>query len=130
MANTLQTPPQTAPKAEKLVAPPAARRYAFLTDRRLAWLFIGPALALLVFLSIWPLIQLIGLSFTDYSATRDVGYNIVGFDNYVDILTSPVVHERALTTGIFLVGAVGLQTILGFSIAYLISRRIKGRGAL
>jgi multiple sugar transport system permease protein len=131
MANTLQNPtPQAAPKAEKLVAPPAARRFAFLTDRKLAVLFIGPALALLLFLSIWPLIWLIGLSFTDYSATRDVGYNIIGFDNYVDILTSPVVHARALTTAIFVVGAVGLQTILGFSIAFLISRRVRGRGAI
>jgi multiple sugar transport system permease protein len=131
MANTLQNPtPQAAPKAEKLVAPPAARRFAFLTDRKLAVLFIGPALALLLFLSIWPLIWLIGLSFTDYSATRDVGYNIIGFDNYVDILTSPVVHARALTTAIFVIGAVGLQTILGFSIAFLISRRVRGRGAI
>ena len=31
---------------------------------------------------------------------------------------------------IFVVGAVGLQTVLGFSIAYLISRRVRGRGAL
>ena len=130
MANTLQTPPQSQPKAARLEAPPAARRYAFLTDRKLAWLFIGPALALLLFLSIWPLIQLIGLSFTDYSATRDVGYNIIWFDNYTDILTSPVVRDRALTTLIFVVGAVGLQTILGFAIAFLISRRIKGRGAI
>src|SRR5688500_2184302 len=130
MANTLQTPPQREPQAEKLVAPPAARRYAFLTDRKLAWLFIGPALALLLFLSIWPLIQLLGLSFTDYSATRDVGYNIIWFDNYTDILTSPVVRDRALTTLIFVVGAVGLQTILGFSIAFLIARRIKCRGAI
>ena len=130
MANTLQNPPQSQPKAARLEAPPAARRFAFLTDRKLAWLFIGPALALLLFLSIWPLIQLIGLSFTDYSATRDVGYNIIWFDNYTDILTSPVVRDRALTTAIFVVGAVGLQTILGFAIAFLISRRIKGRGAI
>jgi multiple sugar transport system permease protein len=130
MANTLQTPPQSQPKAARLEAPPAARRFAFLTDRKLAWLFIGPALALLLFLSIWPLIQLIGLSFTDYSATRDVGYNIIWFDNYTDILTSPVVRDRALTTLIFVVGAVGLQTILGFAIAFLISRRVKGRGAI
>ena len=41
------------------MAPPAARRFRFLTDRRLALLFVGPALALLLFLSIWPLIRLI-----------------------------------------------------------------------
>jgi multiple sugar transport system permease protein len=31
---------------------------------------------------------------------------------------------------ILVAGAVGLQTVLGFSIAYLISRRVRGRGAL
>ena len=56
--------------------------------------------------------------------------SFVGFDNYIDILTSPVVHERALTTLIFVVGAVGLQTVLGFAIAYLISRRITRPRAL
>ena len=70
------------------------------------------------------------LSFTDYSVTRDVPASFIGFDNYKDVLTAPVVHKRAVTTLIFVLGAVGLQTILGFTIAFLISRRIKGRGAL
>jgi multiple sugar transport system permease protein len=130
MADTLQTPTETPPAADRLVAPPAARRYRFLTDGRLATLFIAPAMLVLLFLSIWPLIQLIGLAFTDYSATRDVGWNFIWFDNFVDVLKSPVTHARALTTLIFVVGAVGLQTILGFSIAFLISRRVRGRGAL
>src|SRR5690349_20048527 len=122
MANTLQTPPQTSAKAERLEAPPAAKRFAYLTDRKLSFLFISPALALLVFLSIWPLLWLLGLSFTDYSATRDTGWGFIGVDNYVEVLTSPVVHARALTTLIFVLGAVGLQTVLGFTIAFLISR--------
>jgi multiple sugar transport system permease protein len=129
MADTLQSPPQPA-RLDRLEAPPAAKRFSFLTDRWLALLFILPALAILLFLSIYPLIQMLGLSFTDYSATRDVGWNIIWFDNYKDVLTSEVVHKRAITTAIFVVGAVGLETILGFSIAYLISRRIRGRGAL
>src|SRR3954453_2497473 len=130
MADTLQTPPQTPPAADRLVAAPPARRFRFLTDGRLATLFIAPAMLVLLFLSIWPLIQLVGLSFTDYSATRDTGWNFIWFDNFVDVLKSPVTHARALTTLIFVVGAVGLQTILGFTIAFLISRRTRGRGAL
>src|SRR4051794_27252264 len=129
MADTLQSP-VSSPPLERLEPPPAAKRYRFLSDRWLAALFIAPALALLIFLSIWPLIRLIWLSFTDYSATRDVPASFIGFDNYTDVLTSPIVHRRALTTGIFVVGAVFLQTLLGFSIAYLISRRVRGRGAL
>jgi multiple sugar transport system permease protein len=111
-------------------APPAAARFRFLTDRKLATLFIAPALALLLFLSIWPLIWLIRLSFTDYSVTRDVPASFVGLQNYIDVITSDQTHKRLVTTLIFVVGAVGLQTILGFTIAYLISRRLRGRGAL
>jgi len=130
MADTLQTPPAAPRAAETLQAPPAAARFRFLTDRKLATLFIAPALALLLFLSIWPLIWLIRLSFTDYSVTRDVPASFVGLDNYIDVITSDQTHKRLVTTLIFVVGAVGLQTILGFTIAYLISRRLRGRGAL
>jgi multiple sugar transport system permease protein len=130
MADTLQSPQTAPPPVSKLEAPPAAKRFAWLTDRKLAGLFISPALALLVFLSIWPLIRLVWLSFTDYSVTRDVPSSFIGFDNYTDVLSDPVVHKRALTTLIFVVGAVLLQTLIGFAIAFLISRRAKGRGAL
>jgi multiple sugar transport system permease protein len=116
--------------APQLTAPPAARRFRLLTDRRLAGLFISPALLLLLFLSIFPLFWALYLSFTDYSATRDVPSAWIWFDNYADLLSSPQVHERAVTTLIFVVGAISLQTLLGFTIAYLISRRIRGRGAL
>ena len=131
MADTLQkTPAEAAPPAEKLTAPPAAARFRFLTDRRLAGLFISPALALLLFLSIWPLVWLLYLSFTDYSVTRDVPESFIGLENYIDVLTSSTTHSRALTTAIFVVGAIFVQTVLGFAIAFLISRRVRGRGAL
>ncbi|NHC12842.1 carbohydrate ABC transporter permease [Motilibacter deserti] len=116
--------------AAPLTAPPAARRYRWLGERRLATLFVSPALALLLFLSIFPLLWALYLSFTNYSATRDTGASFVGLDNYIDILTSATVRQRAITTFVYVVGAVGLQTVLGFAIAYLISRRVRGRGAL
>src|SRR4029453_60890 len=119
MADPLESPPRVTTPAQKLEAPAAARRFGFLTDRRLAFLFVSPALALLVFLSIWPLIRLVWLSFTDYSVTRDVPASFIGFDNYIDVLTSPVAQKRAVTTMILVVGAVGLQTLLGFAIAFL-----------
>jgi multiple sugar transport system permease protein len=116
--------------ASQLTPPPAARRFRLLSDRRLAGLFISPALLLLLFLSIFPLFWALYLSFTDYSATRDVPSRWIWFENYGDLLTSPQVHERAITTLIFVVGAISLQTLLGFTIAYLISRRVRGRGLL
>ena len=118
------------PPAAPLVAPPAARRFGWLGDRGLASMFVAPGLALLLFLSVFPLLWALYLSFTDYSATRDAPAQWVGFENYADIITSSAVHERAITTALYVVGAVALQTLLGFTIAYLISRRLRGRGLL
>ena len=120
----------TSPPAAPLVAPPAARRWRWLGDRRLAAGFISPALALLAFLSVFPLLWALYLSFTDYSATRSIPARWVGIDNYLEVVTSSAVHQRALTTAIYVIGAVALQTVLGFAIAYLISRRTRGRGVL
>jgi len=126
----MAAPDSSITPAAPLVAPPAARRLRWLGDRGLAGLFVSPALALLLFLSVFPLLWALYLSFTNYSATRDAPAEWVGHGNYVDILTSAGVRERALTTAIYVVGAVGLQTLLGFTIAYLISRRVRGRGLL
>jgi multiple sugar transport system permease protein len=112
-------------------APPKAARPGRSrrrSDRRLAVALISPAMLLLLAMSVFPLLWAVYLSFTDYSATRDVPAGFVGFDNYVNVLTSSEVHARALTTLIYVVGAVTLQTVLGFGIAYLISRRTRGRG--
>src|ERR687894_2051330 len=89
--------------AAPLAAPPAARRFRWLGDRRLAGLFISPALLLLLFLSIFPLLWALYLSFTDFSATRDVGSNWLWFENYTDLITSSQVHQRVVTTAIFVV---------------------------
>lgn len=124
----MAVPDSSMKPAAPLVAPPAARRLRRLGDRGLAALFVSPALALLLFLSVFPLLWALYLSFTNYSATRDAPAAWVGVDNYLDILGSSAVQERAITTLIYVVGAVALQTLLGFTIAYLISRRARGRG--
>lgn len=125
MSTTTDHPVQAA--TEK---PPAPGRSPRISDRWLAVGFISPALLLLLGMSIFPLLWALFLSFTDYSATRDVPADFIGFRNYTEILTSPEVAQRALTTLIYVTAAVGLQTVLGFAIAYLISRRTRGRGLL
>jgi multiple sugar transport system permease protein len=120
----------TPPREQQYVAPAAARRFRFLGDRRLALLFIAPALALLLFFTVFPLLWALVLAFTDYSATSALPYQWVGLGNFTSILGDPAVHQRALTTLIFVVGAVALETVLGFGIAYLISRRARGQGVL
>ena len=118
------------PVREVAPTPPPRRRTSRLGDRGLAALFISPAMLLLLAMSVFPLLWALTLSFTNYSATSSAPAEFVGFANYAEILTSPAVRQRALTTLVYVVGAVTLQTVLGFGIAYLISRRERGRGLL
>lgn len=124
--------PQTTGRPGQVASatPPARSRSRRLSDRKLAVAFITPALLLLLAMSVFPLLWALYLSFTDYSATRGGPAAFVAFENYIAVLTSAQVHLRALTTLIYVVGAVTLQTVLGFTIAYLISRRTHGRGLL
>ena len=110
--------------------PPAPGRSRRSGDRWLAVAFTSPAVLLLLAMSVFPLLWTLYLSFTDYSATRGGPAEFIWFGNYTAILTSSQVHQRTVTTLIFVVGAVTLQTVLGFTIAYLISRRTRGRGLL
>src|SRR3954468_13348930 len=102
------------PEQAAAAAPPAPGRQSRLGDRGLAVAFIAPALLLLLAMSVFPLLWALYLSFTDYSATRGGPAHFVWFENYTAILTSAQVPLRALTTLIYVVGAVTLQTVLGF----------------
>jgi multiple sugar transport system permease protein len=109
----------------EFVAPPAARRFGWLTDKRLGRLAASPAGLLLIALFLFPLLYALVLSFTNYSATRSTPTEWVWFGNYITVLTSTSVLGRAITTAIFVLAAVGAQAILGVGIAYLISRQPK-----
>ena len=118
------------PEPRGLVAPPAARRFRFLTDRRLAVAFILPAFALLLLFSVFPLFYALYYSFTDYSATRNTSTHWIWFHNYSLVLHAPSVHQRAIQTVVFVIGAIALETALGFALAFLISRRRRGGGLI
>lgn len=109
------------------------RRRAWLTDRRMATLFIAPTILLLLFISVFPLIWSLYLSFTRYSATGTKAPRWIGLDNYRFILTEQDVydawHQFQITAA--LVGcAVGLEFLLGFGLALLLVRQFPGRGLI
>jgi multiple sugar transport system permease protein len=116
-------------KAASGTPEPAARRIRGLSDRALAWLFITPTIVLLLAINIFPLLWTIRLSFTNYRANRtNAVVSGVGFDNYVSVLTDPDVWAAMQATAHFLFWTILLQTMLGFTLAYLIDRRFRGHG--
>ena len=108
---------------------PLARRMRGLSDRSIAWIFIGPTMLLLLAINIFPLIWTIKLSFTNFRANRPNASPVdVGIDNYVSVLTDPDVWAAMQTTAHFVFWTILLQTLIGFALAYLIDRKFRGHG--
>jgi multiple sugar transport system permease protein len=116
-------------EAARATPEPLARRVRGLSDRAIAWLFIAPTIVLLLAINIFPLIWTIYLSFTNYRANRpNAAVASVGIDNYISVLTDPDVWAAMQATAHFLFWTILLQTVLGFTLAYLIDRRFRGYG--
>jgi multiple sugar transport system permease protein len=100
-----------------------------LSDRTIAWLFIGPTIALLLAINIFPLIWTVRLSFSNYRANKpNAPLRWLGFDHYTDLLTDPEIWHGMQVTARFVVATVVIETILGFALAYLIDRKFRGHG--
>jgi multiple sugar transport system permease protein len=105
------------------------RRVRGLSDRAIAWLFITPTIVLLLAINIFPLIWTIWLSFTNYRANRpNAPVRAIGIDNYHSILTDPDIWAAMQATAHFVFWTIVLQTLIGFSLAYLIDRKFRGHG--
>jgi multiple sugar transport system permease protein len=122
----------TSPLAKRLaqVMPtPITTRMRGLSDRWIAWIFVGPTMLLLLAINIFPLIWTIKLSFTNFRANRpNAEVSSVGIDNYVSVLSDPDIWAAMQTTAHFVFWTIALQTLIGFTLAYLIDRKFRGHG--
>jgi multiple sugar transport system permease protein len=118
--------PAPAPARETGSARAPALRRQGLSDRALAWLFVGPTIVLLLAFNIFPLLWTIWLSFTNYRANRPgLGSTWVGIANYRRVLGDEAVWENMRTTAHFLCWSIVLQLLLGFALALLLNRRFR-----
>ena len=107
--------------------PSLGRAVRGLSDRSIAWLFVAPTMVLLLAINIFPLIWTIYLSFTNYASNRPNRKVIsVGIKWYQDILNSPEVWAAMQATAHFVFWTIFFQTLIGFSLAYLIDRKFRG----
>lgn len=108
----------------------ARARFGWLTDRWLVVGFLSPTMILLLFITVFPLIWSLYLSFTSYSPAHDSSWTAakwVGLKNYADLLADPQVWARFTVSASFVVPTVALEFLLGFGIALLFNRPFKGR---
>ena len=89
------------------------------------YLFLLPAVLLLVVFFFIPFFQTVILSFQDYS--YDI-YNatFVGLQNYIALFKNPIFYKVLVNTFIYLIVAVPILAILPLFLAILLNQQIKG----
>jgi multiple sugar transport system permease protein len=88
--------------------------------------FVGPALALLIVLNIFPLAYNVWLSFTNYDLSGGESKS-VGARNYREVFAEPRYASAIRTTAVFVVAAVGIELVLGYALALALRDRFFGK---
>ena len=123
------TPTADNDKPPRPAAPPAAGRAA---EWALKYSLVGPVLLFLIAFNVFPLCYNIVLSFTDARLTA-AAFEWVGFENYrrlFNVADYPEYAAALRTTALFVVAAVSIELVLGFTVAMALRDQFHGKGAV
>lgn len=93
------------------------------------FLLLLPALAIIVFLTIYPLINVFRLSFFEYNYLRGTP-KFVGLANYMRLFSDRFFVDGLRNTFVFSISATILEVLLGLGLAVLFNREFRGRKVL
>lgn len=94
-----------------------------VSSRELSYyLFVLPAVLILVLVNLLPLFNSLFISLTDYSLMKPADWDFIGFRNYAKALTDQMVLNSLFNTVKFTLLATGLEFSIGLCIALLINR--------
>ncbi|MFK0274607.1 carbohydrate ABC transporter permease [Ensifer sp. NPDC090286] len=90
--------------------------------------FIWPALLIVLLISIFPLVYSLTTSFMSMRLVPPTPARFVGFGNYIDLLQNPRFWHVAGTTTLIAFISVGLQYVIGLSVALALNSKVPGEG--
>src|SRR5215211_7329043 len=108
---------------------PRRDRLSEWADRNFRWLMIAPAVALILALSIFPLVFSIWVSFVNYDF-QIPGHAFVGFKNFRQVITDPVARWSLVVTAILCLSCVAVEFLLGLVLALALVKNFRGRGII
>lgn len=90
------------------------------------WLFLSPFLIFIVLFTIYPVINVIILSFKqNYSFLRGT-YSGLNFDNYKFVLTDDKFKQSMINTVLYVLFVVPISTVIAILFANLLNQKLKG----
>ena len=99
-------------------------------EQQTAWIFLLPALLLLLFVFAYPIARALWLSLFTQNLGTKLQPVFSGLDNYIRIAGDGRFWQSFWTTTVFTVVTVLLELLLGLSIALLLNQRFFGRGVV
>ena len=106
----------------------ASRVRLFGDDRVMRWLLIAPLLLFLLLFMVYPTLYSLYMSFTDYVMRG--APNFIGLDNYRHVLSDSVFWAALGRTLYVLVLCIGVELVLGMTLALLLNRDFRGQGVV
>jgi multiple sugar transport system permease protein len=91
------------------------------------YLYVGPAILVMLLVIGYPLVYTVYLSFFD-TPPRSDDWVWTGLGNYADVLGSDRFWKTTRNTFYWTIGSTGLAFVLGFGAALVVHRRFPGRG--
>lgn len=101
------------------------------SEAKLGWMLAGPAFAVMLLVTAYPILQAFYESLFSYRLTAPDDRAFVGLKNYVVILTDGVWWNGFFTTVLITVVTVAVELVLGFALAMVMNKAIQSlRGIL
>ena len=97
------------------------------SERQLGWKLTAPAVAVMVVVTAYPMLNALYLSLFSYRLTDPQGRQFVGLRNYAVVLSDALWWQDVLTTVIITVVTVAVELVVGFGFAMVMHRVVFGR---
>ncbi|PGS54432.1 sugar ABC transporter permease [Bacillus sp. AFS041924] len=120
-----EMPLQVEVKSKSKLKVPSLTKTRKRSDYFWAYLMIAPTMIGLTIFYLWPIIQTIYFSFTEWGAFGQ--YEWTGLDNYKRMLGDSNLLQSFKNTGIYIIFTVPIGIFLSILIAVLLNQKIKGK---
>ncbi|MFB2769893.1 carbohydrate ABC transporter permease [Pelatocladus sp. BLCC-F211] len=103
-----------------------SKNWIFINQRLTPYVFLLPALVILVLTVFWPALQAFYLSFTRYEYDLTQTPTWIGFANFRRLWVDPVFWQTLVNTLLYLVVVVPILVIAPLGLAILVNQKLQG----
>lgn len=121
---------QVAQTTQRSAPPKRSLSVQAKAEERLAWIFLLPALIVVIGVAFYPLVNTFYATFFDARLGSNRDWEFIGLENYVDLLGNSRWWAAVWNTVRFTLVAVSLETVLGLGIALVVNSKFPGRGLM